>query len=83
MLKMIALPVEIATLSILSLVVNTLIFWAISIYLPEYQIHSFWFDGVYANMLAIAPVEVPALGTSALASLASGFVSTVLYWLTK
>lgn len=83
MIKLIALPVEIATLGLFSLVINTALFWGVSLWVPEFQIDSFWFSGIRISMLIMAPLEIPAVGTAMIGSISVGLINSILYWLTK
>ena len=82
-IKVVSLPVEIATLGLFSIIINAAVLWGLAYWLPTLRVTSFWFSGLHGSSFVIAPIEIPAFLTAVLASVLMGFISTVLYWLTK
>lgn len=82
-LKIISIPVEIATLGIFSIVVNAITLFAIQHWLSYIKVTSFWFSGISNTTFLIAPIEIPAFVTLIIAAFSISLVSTFLYWLTK
>lgn len=82
-LKLFHLPLEIATLGILSILINGLILWLIAQFFGVIKITSFWFSGMSGNVFLVTPIELPALITLAICASLISFVSTFLYWLTR
>lgn len=82
-LHILALPIEIATLGFFSLAINSVILWLVAVWVPEFKITSFWFSGLRGPAFVVAPIEIPMFLTAAIGALAIGFISTILYWITK
>ena len=82
-LKILSLPIEIATLGLFGIVINAFILWFVSVWIEEFRITSFWFSGFAGSGFVIAPIELPVWMTAVVGSLLISFVSTFLYWLTK
>jgi len=82
-LKVLAFPIELATLGLFSIVINAFVFWLVSVWVEELMIASFWFPGWHGAVFVIAPVEIPVWLTAIVGSFLIGAISTVLYWLTK
>lgn len=80
---LLALPVEIATLGLFTLVINAGMLMIVERFVPEFIIETFWFPGFTRGPFLLAPFEIPALGTAVVGSLLIAFISTSLYWLTK
>lgn len=81
--KMISLPLEFATLELVSIAINCFALWGIARFLGIIKITSFWFSGISGSVFLIAPIELPAIATILVAAMLISFVSTFLYWLTK
>lgn len=81
-LKMLSLPIEIATLGLFTIVINTFLFLLIDFLLVPITITDFWFPGLAYGPLIIAPVRIPALVTALLGSMLISSISAVLVWLT-
>ncbi|MCA9392061.1 phage holin family protein [candidate division WWE3 bacterium] len=82
-LKIISIPVEIATLGIFSIIVNGVALFAVEHWLHYIKITSFWFSGISNTTFLIAPIEIPGFVTLVIAAFSVSVVSTFLYWLTK
>lgn len=80
---LLALPVEIATLGLFTLVINAGMLLLVERFVTEFTITSFWFPGFTRGPFLLAPFAIPALGTAIIGSLLIAFISTSLYWLTK
>jgi len=81
-LKALALPIEIATLGLFTIVINTFLFLVVDFFLVPITITSFWFPGIAYGPLIIAPVRIPALVTAFIGSMLISSISAVLVWLT-
>jgi len=82
-LKVFALPVEIATLGLTSLVLDTLLLIGLSLWFDSFKLTSFWFSGVSGGAFLVAPVEIPVVFTALISAFLMSLVGTILYWLTK
>lgn len=82
-LKVFALPIEVATMGLISIIVDMIVLFGLSLWLSGLKITSFWFSGLSGGTFLIAPIEIPVIGTLFISALLLGFVSAVLYWLTK
>ena len=82
-IMLLALPVEIATLGLFTIVINAAMLYLVAYLVPDFQILSFQFPGIQYGALLIAPFTVPAWGTAVVGSLLIGFIATTLYWLTS
>lgn len=80
---LLALPVEIATLGLFTIVINALMLYLVSYLVPFFELASFWFPGLMYGPILIAPLQVPLWGTALLGSVIIGGISTLLFWLTK
>lgn len=80
---LLALPVEIATLGLFTLVINAGMLMIVERFVSEFMIQSFWFPGFARGPFLLAPLEIPTVGTAVIGSLLIAFISTSLYWLTK
>lgn len=78
-----ALPVEIATLGLFTIIINAGMLYLVAYLIPSFNIQPFWFPGITYGPILVAPFPVPAVGTATIGSLLIGFISTTLYWLTK
>lgn len=81
-LKALALPIEIATLGLFTIVINTFLLLLVDFFLVPITITSFWFPGFANGPIVIAPIRVPALVTALIASMLISAISAVLVWLT-
>ncbi len=81
-LKVLSLPIEIATLGLFTIVINTVLFLFVDYLLAPISISSFWFPGFSYGPLIIAPVQVPAFITAIIGSMLISAISAVLVWLT-
>ncbi len=82
-LKLLSLPIEIATIGICTVAINTAMLLIVDHLLPEFQIIGFAFPGLSLNSFIIPPFMLPAWGTALLASIVIGLITSFLYWLTK
>lgn len=83
LLKVLSLPIEVATLGIFTVVINTVILLLVDYFLQPLKITSFWFPGLTYGPLIIAPMRVPALLTAIISSALISTFSSLLMWLTK
>ncbi len=81
-LKVLSLPIEVATLGIFTVVINTFLLLVVDYLLVPLQITGFWFPGITAGPILIAPMRIPALVTAICASVFISLVGTILLWLT-
>jgi len=82
-IKIIPLPIEIATLGSVSIVFDAIVLWLIDLWLPALRITSFWFSGISVGFVVVAPFQVPMILTLILSSILLSIISTLLFWLTK
>ncbi len=82
-IMLLALPVEIATLGLFTLVINAGMLILVKTFVPGFYVQSFWFPGFTTGPVLLAPFEIPMAVTAILGSLMIAFISTSLYWLTK
>lgn len=82
-ITILALPIEIATLGLFTVIINACMLYLVSYLVPSFVIQLFWFPGITYGAILIAPFQVPAVGTAIVGSLLIAFISTTLYWLTK
>ncbi len=82
-IKIIALPIEVATLGSVSIIFDAIVLWLVDLWLPALKITSFWFSGISAGFIVVAPFQVPMLLTLILAAILLSIISTLLFWLTK
>ncbi|NTV30943.1 phage holin family protein [candidate division WWE3 bacterium] len=81
--KLLHLPIEIATLGLINIAVNSATLFAVAWWLPTFRVTSFWFSGLSGSAFVIAPVEIPSFITAVIASVVIGITGTTLYWLTR
>lgn len=82
-IMLLALPVEIATLGLFTVVINAAMLYLVSYLVPDLQIVDLAFPGIQYGPVLISPFTIPAWGTAVVGSLLIGFISTTLYWLTS
>lgn len=83
LLKVLSLPIEVATLGTFSVIINTVLLLMVDYILTPLSITSFWFPGITYGPIIIAPMRVPAFLTAVVASLLISAISSLLIWLTK
>lgn len=83
LIKILALPVEIATLGLFTVVINGAMLYLVSYFVPALKIEAFMFSEISYGPLYVSSFLMPAFGTAVIGSLMIGFISTTLYWLTK
>ena len=83
LVKMFMLPVEVATMGLMSIVVDSILWLSLSNWSDILRITSFWFSCIEGTNFVVAPIEIHALFTAAIAAFAMGVITTLLYWLTK
>lgn len=81
--RMLHLPIEIATLGLVNILVTAGTLYGVSRWLPTFRLTSFWFSGLSGSSFVIAPIEIPVYLTAVIGAVFIGLVSTTLYWLTK
>jgi putative membrane protein len=82
-LSLFSLPVEIATVAILSVVVNAIMLLVIAHNVQGFHILSFPFPGFVYQHFFVPPVMIPAWGTALLGAFIIGGLITFLTWLTQ
>lgn len=80
---LLALPVEIATLGLFTIVINAVMLYLVSYLVPFFTLSEFWFPGFTYGSILIAPLQIPLWGTALLGSVIIGGISAILFWLTK
>ena len=83
LLKILSLPIEVATLGLFTVVINTILLLVVDYVLVPLTITSFWFPGFSYGPIIVAPMRVPALLTAIVASALISTISSGLIWLTK
>jgi putative membrane protein len=81
-LKVLSLPIEVATLGIFTVVIDTILLLVVDYLLIPLHITSFWFPGITLGPILVAPMRVPVLITAIMTALFISFTSTVIIWLT-
>lgn len=82
-LKVMRVPIEIATMACGNIILHSGALWAFTQYIPEFSIETFWFSGIRGYSFIIAPFEIPVILTILISALLLTLTSTLLYWLTK
>lgn len=83
-LKLFALPVEILTIGLFGLVINTGMLLLVDYLLPEFKITGYPFPGATLfQSFIIPPFMMPSWGTALTGSILIGFITSFLLWLTK
>lgn len=82
-LRLFSLPVEIATVGICTVAINTVLLLLVDHLLPELQIIGFAFPGLNLFSFIIPPFLMPAWGTALSAAILIGLMTGFLDWLTK
>lgn len=83
-LKLFSLPVEILTIGLFSLVINTSMLLLVDYLLPEFKITGYPFPGATLfSSFIIPPFMMPTWGTALTGSILIGLITSFLYWLTK
>ena len=81
LLKILSLPIEIATLGLFTIVINTVLLLFVDYLLVPLSIEGFWFPGIVYGPVIIAPTRVPAVLTALLGSVLISMISSTLLWL--
>jgi len=82
-LKALALPIEIATIGVCTVVINALMLLLVANLVSGFTILPFPFPGIALGSFIISPITLPAWGTAAVGALLIGGIVSVLYWLTE
>jgi len=82
-LKVMRVPIEIATMAFGNIVLHGLALFAFTRYIYGFSIETFWFSGINGGSFLIAPFEIPIILTILISALLLTLTSTLLYWLTK
>lgn len=80
---LLALPVEIATLGLFTIVINAGMLLLVSYLVPAFKIESFFFPGFHYGPVLIDGFFLPRPGTAAAGALLISFIAGILNWLTK
>lgn len=81
-LKALALPIEIATIGIFTVLINAAMLLLVSNLVTGFTIYPFQFPGIYLGSFIINPLTLPAWGTAIVGALIIGSLISFLYWLT-
>jgi putative membrane protein len=81
-LSMLSLPVEIATVAVVSLFVNAAMLYILAQNLEGFTIYPFPFPGLFRGPFFVAPFILPPYGTAILGALSISIIVAVLSWLT-
>lgn len=81
-LALLTLPVEIATVAVLTLVANAGMLVILSSTMAGFSLYPFPFPGFLQGSFTVSPFTVPAWGTAVLGALSIAFIVSVLSWLT-
>lgn len=82
-LKALALPIEIATIGIFTVVINGGMLMLVTKLVDGFSILSFPFPGVNINNFIIPPFTIPEWGTAIAGAMLIGAIVSFLYWLTE
>ena len=83
LLSMFSLPIEIATVGILTVVINAVTLLVLTRTIKGFEILAFPFPGIAHGPFLIAPAMLPAWGTALLTALIIGMLISFLFWLTR
>lgn len=81
-LKMLALPIEIATVGLFTVIINAGMLLLVSQFVVGFTILPFPFPGITQGPFLIAPFMLPVWGTAIIGALLIGMLVSFLYWLT-
>lgn len=81
LLKVLSLPIEIATLGMFTLIINTFLFVVVDYLLLPITIEGFWFPGFTWGPVLIAPIALPGIVTAMVGSFLISIVESILLWL--
>lgn len=83
LVMLLALPVEIATLGLFTIVINAAMLLLVSYLMPFFKIEGFHFYGFGYGPILIGGFFLPRLGTAAVGAFLISLVAGILNWLTK
>lgn len=81
-LGLLALPVEIATVALLTLIVNAALLLVLATTIVGFTIYPFPFPGILKGPFLVAPFTLPVYGTAGLGALLIALLVAGLSWLT-
>ncbi len=81
-LGLLALPVEIATVAILTLLVNAGMLIVLSQTIVGFTLYPFAFPGILSGPFVVAPFTLPPFGTAIIGALSIAMIVSILSWLT-
>ncbi len=81
-LKALALPIEIATIGVFTVLINAAMLLLVSNLVTGFTILPFPFPGIALGSFIVSPVTMPAWGTAIIGALLIGSIISFLYWLT-
>jgi putative membrane protein len=81
-LKALALPIEIATIGIFTVVINAAMLLIVANLVEGFTILSFPFPGLALGSFIVSPITLPVWGTATVGALLIGSIVSILYWLT-
>ena len=81
-LKGLALPIEIATIGICTVIINAAMLLLVANLVSGFTILPFPFPGIALGSFIVSPITLPAWGTAVVGALLIGAIVTFLYWLT-
>jgi uncharacterized membrane protein YvlD (DUF360 family) len=81
-LSLLALPVEIATIAILTVAINAILLIVLAQTIVGFNLFPFPFPGIFSGPFLIAPFTLPPFGTAILGAIVIGLLVSILYWLT-
>lgn len=80
-LKLLSLPFNLLTFGLFSLVVNVLIIFVISYFIPGFDIISFAFEELSIFGLSLPMMDISTLFSAILASTALSLISSIVFWI--
>ena len=80
-LKIISFPLNIATFGLFSLVINVVIFYLLTVFVPQITIHSFVFSGVSYAGFSIPKIAVNEFFSYILAALCILLITSGIKWI--
>lgn len=83
MITLLALPVELLTLGLFGIVINTAMLFLVAYLVPQFKIEAFYFSGLSYYGLVIPAVTIPRWGTAVIGSTLISVITSFLTWLAK
>lgn len=83
LINLLLLPVNLLTLGMFRWIVNAVVLYLATLFVPHFKINAFLFPGLTYKGFVVPSINFGLIGTFILVSFIISFITTFLAWLTK